>query len=279
MVMLYDTVDVSVACQCSAGTKSAGECCTAVLDVCRVVNRECREAVQTTPPHHHSTTCGKRAGAFSPLENESLQNSTILQRAPPTLVSENVGNGPENVVAASQVLALEGGAGGVSAQVSGADLEISSGCEGGEVERCEGCGRTFAPGRLQSHAKVNQLAPTVDLRFVRGCYFSLRGSRGEQHGSKPPCVFFLLHMLHSWVAGVNLMFSSTSRNSRLYEACLYANKDVSQLASPLRSTPCRHAGVSSWNADALTTSKPCVLEELRSSSSSGQSVRHPPSKG
>lgn len=160
------------------------------------------------PPHHDSTNCGKRAGAFPPLENESFQNSTILQQAPPTLVSENVGNGPENLVAASQVLALEGGAGGVSAQVSGADLEISSGGEGGEVERCEGCGRTFAPGRLQSHAKVNQLAPTVYLRFVLGCYFSLWFTRRATREQTTVRFVILFHVLHAWVAGVNLMLSS-----------------------------------------------------------------------
>lgn len=43
-----------------------------------------------TPPHHDSTKCGKRAGAFSPLEKESFQKPTMLQQAPLTLVSENV---------------------------------------------------------------------------------------------------------------------------------------------------------------------------------------------
>lgn len=110
----------------------------------------------------------------------------MLQQAPPALVSRNVGNGHENVLAASEAFALGGGAGGVSAEVSGADFEISSGGEGGEVERCEGCGRTFAPGRLQSHAKVNQndfffTTPTVYIRFCLGCFarFVRRGATSK----------------------------------------------------------------------------------------------------
>lgn len=116
----------------------------------------------TLPPL--AANCGKRAGSVSPREDESLRtSSTVLQQqAPPAaLVSKNVGSGPENLLAAaSEAFELGGGAGGggVGAVVSGAGLEISSGGEGGEVERCEGCGRTFAPGRLQSHAKVNRPA-------------------------------------------------------------------------------------------------------------------------
>lgn len=90
---------------------------------------------------------------FSP-ENDSLRGSTtVLQQAAPTFLSQTAATstGPENFL--DPEISNVGEAGPEAARGTG--LEFSVGDDGeAAVERCEGCGRTFAPGRLQSHAKV-----------------------------------------------------------------------------------------------------------------------------
>ncbi|CAM9594902.1 unnamed protein product, partial [Hapterophycus canaliculatus] len=93
--------------------------------------------------------------------DDSTSPQQYSSRAPS--LSHGVGSGPENVLAAAPVSerpgvgasggGFEGGLG--TEEVSGTGLEVSSRGESREeVERCVDCGRTFAPGRLQSHAKA-----------------------------------------------------------------------------------------------------------------------------
>ena len=103
---------------------------------------------------------------FTPDDDSLQASTTVLQQAPPAFLSRTAtSTGPENVVALSSELSGVGG-GGAGPEASGAGLEFSLGEGGGAEERCEGCGRTFAPGRLQSHAKVGAVCgssqPWVD---------------------------------------------------------------------------------------------------------------------
>lgn len=97
---------------------------------------------------------------YSP-HSESLHRSTAttMLQAPPTLLSQTASShGPENVF----VSEISEAVGGEGPEASGAGSEFSLGDGGGgAVERCEGCGRTFACGRLQSHAKVRVLCGRV----------------------------------------------------------------------------------------------------------------------
>ncbi|CAM9850558.1 unnamed protein product, partial [Ectocarpus sp. 13 AM-2016] len=109
-------------------------------------------AVSVENQMHTNATNTHGKGASSLNDGSFQDSSTLLQHALPPFVSK--GNGPENVVATG------GGRGAAAGEVSGVGSEVSlGGGEGGEgggaeVERCEDCGRTFAPGRLRSHAKA-----------------------------------------------------------------------------------------------------------------------------
>ncbi|CAM9577828.1 unnamed protein product [Scytosiphon promiscuus] len=97
----------------------------------------------------------------TPLHDDVASPQQGFPRAP--FLSHTVENVPENVLASAPVpeaSRLETSGGGVdeclgTEELSGKGMEVSFGGESGEaLERCVDCGRTFAPGRLQSHAKA-----------------------------------------------------------------------------------------------------------------------------
>ncbi|CAM9838724.1 unnamed protein product [Ectocarpus sp. 6 AP-2014] len=140
-----------------------------VLDRCRgsETHKQVEVAIRAVSIEHqmHTSATNTHGKGASSLNGGSFQDSsTLLQHALPPFVSK--GNGPENVLApavASKnselggVVATGGGRGAAAGEVSGVGSEVSlgeGGAGGAEEERCEDCGRTFAPGRLRSHAKA-----------------------------------------------------------------------------------------------------------------------------
>ncbi|CAN0002839.1 unnamed protein product, partial [Ectocarpus sp. 4 AP-2014] len=143
-----------------------------VLDRCRgsETHKQVEVAIRAVSVENqmHTNTTDTHGKGASSLNDDSFQDSsTLLQHTLPPFVWK--GNGPENVLApavASEnselggVVATGGGRGAAGGKVSGVGSEVSlggggaGGGGGAEVERCEDCGRTFAPGRLRSHAKA-----------------------------------------------------------------------------------------------------------------------------
>lgn len=130
--------------------------------------------LQQTPPARISKTTSTGPDYHGQRQHGGLEN--ILAAAAATAAASTAasaaGAGSETEAKAHAVLE-GGGVGGVGADASSSNSEdlfslgsgnSSSGGGGGEggplsvsvaaVERCEDCGRTFAPGRLRSHAKA-----------------------------------------------------------------------------------------------------------------------------
>eukprot|EP00903_Cladosiphon_okamuranus_P007711 g7472.t2 len=139
---------------CGEGIIRAGGL-LAHLEVCYVLDRcrggETHKQVEVAIRAISAET--QKPGTPTPSGAAATGPTAVPQQAPPALLSQTgTSTGPENG-RASEVPHV----GGARPEAPGAGLEFSvveGGGAGKEEERCEGCGRTFAPGRLQSHAKA-----------------------------------------------------------------------------------------------------------------------------
>eukprot|EP00904_Undaria_pinnatifida_P003326 jgi/Undpi1/12995/HiC_scaffold_7.g02659.m1 len=160
---------------CTGGLTEHLEACF-VLERCRGTgtHTEVEAAIKSISAGGGSVPATKNAFEapedFDSPGDESFQD-TVLQDAPPPASFDmnlrrfrpagttNSANGSVGGISSAGVgVDGVGGVGGASCapEISFAVSEISSGAVGDEeavMERCAGCGRTFAPGRLSSHAK------------------------------------------------------------------------------------------------------------------------------